>query len=332
MSILASEIKFYRSVAVNDTTSNGGRMSSNEIVDNVKNNLFPDVPQAERTAGSTKYRKAFIKFANDDDLEAIDPKVFVETFTPAQDKITIFPGTFIDTQNDITGSERQYGCGQLNANVSAAATEIQVLTEGAALNCFQDGDTIRISDKPNVSSPTGNEEYAVISGAPSYVGDVATITLAAGLVNGYSASNTRVASCIEADDTAGSYTDPVVGSSAGTFDDETYPSVIDSVGGVTQNWTITFTSATAFNLVGDILGSMGGGTISSDFAPNNSTFSKPYFTLNHLAWGGTWANGDTLTFTTHPAAIPIWYKRTVPASCPSLSGNKVIVGVDCESA
>jgi hypothetical protein len=37
---------------------NGGRMASTQLVSGVKNNLFPDVSQAERLAGSVKWRKA----------------------------------------------------------------------------------------------------------------------------------------------------------------------------------------------------------------------------------------------------------------------------------
>ena len=48
MSIIASELKLYSSAVANDTTANGGVMSIAEIVGGVKNNVWPDVPQAER--------------------------------------------------------------------------------------------------------------------------------------------------------------------------------------------------------------------------------------------------------------------------------------------
>jgi len=61
-------------------------------------------------------------------------------------------------------------------------------------------------------------------------------------------------------------------------------------------------------------------------------FTKPYFTIPAAAWGGTWANGETVTFITHPASIPIWEKRVIPAGANSLAGNKRIIVVRGESA
>ncbi|MBF0171737.1 MAG: hypothetical protein HQK87_11755, partial [Nitrospinae bacterium] len=74
MPIQSSELRFYKSATVSDASSNGGRMSANEIPDGVKNNVWPDVPQGERLAGSTKFRKVFFKVANDDDIRLINPR------------------------------------------------------------------------------------------------------------------------------------------------------------------------------------------------------------------------------------------------------------------
>jgi hypothetical protein len=331
MSIQQSELVWRKPALVSDTTSNGGRMTHTAIASAVKNNIWPDVPQSERTAGSTKYRKVHIHVANDADLTLIAPKVFVETYTPGDDSVTIFPGTHTDTQATITGSERLYGCGQLNANVSASASEITVLTEGAALNFFRDNDTIRISNKTSIDDNVGIEEFHTIDGAPSYTGNVATITLDGTLANGFSASNTRVASVYMPGDIKGTVASWVETTVSGTYNEGTYPVLVDSIGGIEQNWTLTFSSATAFSVVGDTVGNVGSGNVSSDFTPSNPNFSKPYFKLSAAGWGGTWANGQTVTFTTHPAAIPIWYKRIVPAGASSLSGDKVVVAITGES-
>lgn len=58
----------------------------------------------------------------------------------------------------------------------------------------------------------------------------------------------------------------------------------------------------------------------------------PISRCRYQAFGGTFATGDTIAFTTQPAAIALWYKRVVPAGASSFSGNQVIVGIDCESA
>jgi len=333
MSITQNELQWFKAAVNDDTTANGGRMTGVVSTSGVKNNIWPDVSQAERAAGSTKYRKAFIKVANDDDFTLFDGRVYVETYTPADDSIAIFIGTQRDTQNTITGSERLYGSGGLNSNVIASATEMDVLTEGVAFDMFQNGDLIRISDKTDVNDISGNEEFVTISGAPVYAGDVATITFTPALVNAYTtASLSRVASVIEQGDVFASFDSFVVSSVSGTFDEVTNPIVLDNISTVDEDITFTFTSPTAYDVTGDTLGALGSGNISSNFSPNNATFSKPYFTLHFAGFGGTFAISDSITFTIHPAAVPVWYKRIVPVGANSFAGNKVIVAIDGESA
>ena len=340
MSIAAGEIKLYRSETVNDTDSNGGVMSTTEVADGVKNNVWPDVPQAERTAGSVKYRKAFIKVANDDDLALVDPRIFVETHTPGDDSIVLMTGTQADTQAEADDYTRFYGAGDLDANVSAAATTVDVNVEvgndSGNHEIFQNGDLIRISDKASVDAGTGNVEFLRLDATTgvSWNGLKATLTFESGveLANGYTATETRVASVIEADDIEATSTGWGESSTSGTYDETTYPVVLDSIGSIEQSWTVTFTDATNFGCVGNTVGSAGSGSIGGgDFAPNNSDFSKPFFTLQDAGWGGAWANGDTITFNTHPAAVAVWQKRTVPAGASSLSGDKVIVAISGES-
>ena len=343
MSIQSSEIKWYKPAVVNDTTANGGAISSDEIVDGVKNNVWPDVPQAERTAGSVKYRKTFIKVANDDDLTLIDPRIFIETHTPGDDSIVLMAGTQTDTQAEADDYTRFYGAGDLDSDASASDGSVTVNVEdgngsgGHAI--FQNGDLIRISDKASVDAGSGNTEFLRLAdpGGVSWNGNQATLTFDTGvtLANGYAAAATRVASVIEAADIQATFDNWVESSASGTYDESTYPVILDNIGSIEQTWTLTFSDATTFTCAGDGVGSVGGGSIGGgDFAPNNADFSKPYFTLTDGTppWGGTWAAADTIVFKTHPAAIGIWEKRTVPAGADSLSGNKVIVAITGESA
>jgi len=245
MSIAAGEIKLYRSETVNDTDSNGGVMSTTEVADGVKNNVWPDVPQAERTAGSVKYRKAFIKVANDDDLALVDPRIFVETHTPGDDSIVLMTGTQADTQAEADDYTRFYGAGDLDANVSAAATIIDVNVEvgndSGNHEIFQNGDLIRISDKASVDAGTGNVEFLRLDATTgvSWNGLKATLTFESGveLANGYTATETRVASVIEADDIKATSTGWGESSTSGTYDETTYPVVLDSIGSIEQTWT-----------------------------------------------------------------------------------------------
>jgi len=332
MSIVANELIWRKSAESSDAGTNGGRMTATAITSGVKNNLFPDVPQSERTAGSTKYRKAFIHVANDDDLELIAAKVFVTAPTPGDDHVVIFPGTQTDTQSGIGTPAQLYGAGKLNADVLAAAVTVDVLVENWATSpIFAAGMVVRISNKTSVNDVGGTEEYRTIdAGGVSAAGNVITLTLTAGLSNAYSATNTYISSVYAAGDVSASATTPVV-SGGGSYDHTTYPIDTDSIGSIEQNWTLTFTSASACTVVGNTIGSLGSFNISSDIAPNNPSFTKPYFTINRLGWNSP-QTGTTMTFTTHPASIPVWYKRVVPAGAASLSGDKVIVGIDGESA
>lgn len=331
-SIIASEIVWRKPTVISDASSNGGRMAFTAIANAVKNNIWPDVPQSERTAGSLKYRKVYIHIANDSDLALISPKVFVETQTPGDDRITFFPGTQTDTQANITGIERQYGAGKLNANISANATTITVLTELAADNIFRDGDLIRISDKSSVDDVSNNEEFLTITGTPTYAGDVCTIHTTTGTVYPYLAANTKVASVYQPGDISANIASFTKNSVGGTYNTTDYPVLPDAIASIRQSITLTFSNATTFSCVGDTLGSMGTGNVNSDFSPSNPNYTKPYFTLRSLGFGGVWQNGDTITFIVNPAAVPIWYKRTVPAGASSLSGDKFIIGITGESA
>ncbi|MBF0180714.1 MAG: hypothetical protein HQM03_11895 [Magnetococcales bacterium] len=343
MAIQTSEIKWYKSTIVNDTSGNGGPMSATEIPDGVKNNVWPDVPQAERGAGSVKYRKTFIKIANDDDLTLLSARVFVETHTPGDDSVVLMAGTQSDTQSDATGYTRCYGAGDLDANVLAGDASIAVNVESGnasgASAIFQNGDLIRIADKTSVDAVAGNAEFLRLaaSGGVTWNGNKATLTFASGVVAGYAyqASATRVASVLEAGDIKTSFTNWQKSSASGTYDTTGYPLVGDNIGAIEQTWTITFTSATQYTCAGESVGTVGSGTIGSGaFAPVNPDFGKPYFTLVNTSppWGGTWTSGDSITFKSHPAAVAVWERRTVPAGANSRSGNKVVVAISGESA
>lgn len=333
MPIQTTDLKLRRSTVVNDTGANGGRMAATEIVDGVKNNIFPDAPLDEQAAGSLKYRKVFVHAANDDDITYADAAVFIETFTPGDDDVTLFAGTFENTQSGIA-TPRLYGGGKLNADVALGASSITVLVEDAADAIFQAGDRIRISDKATIGAGTGNEEYhSIAAGGVSWAGNVATITLdGTTLAAGYLASNTRVASLYEHGDVAATVGNWVETSASGTYDESGNPVEVDHIGGVSQEWTLTFTGATTFSVVGDVVGSVGSGSTGSDFSPNNPDHSKPYFTLRSAGWGGTWANGETITFRTDPAAIPIWLRRQIPPGSTGLTSNQFVVAATGQSA
>ena len=343
MTIVDSELKMYKSKVITDTTTNGGLMDNTAlVVSNVVNNVWPSVFKAERIAGGTKHRKTFLKVVNDADETLFYPQVWLDRITQGDDWVTFFAGTQTDTQNNLVGTERKYGCAVLKTNVAASAGSIIVTVEDAALATgndaiFANGDTIRITNKDTPSSGTGTEEFHVINGAPSVVGNDITITLTGTLANAYNTTDgiygTRIMSVYAPSDIEASFDSFVVTSAAGTYDESTYPVLLDNIGTINQTVTITFTDATTFTAASNVAGvTLTGGSIGTTYSPNNPEVTKPYFVLDKDGFGGTWIAGNTIVFNTVPAALPIWQKRVVPAGAASLTGNQVVIVFTGESA
>lgn len=333
MPIADSEIQWFNPVSVSDVTpaANGGRHSQTQNISGVKNNLFPDASAAQRTAGVEHWRKAFILIKNADNLPLVDPKISIESGTPGDSHVLLYPGTWTDTEATRTG--RPYGYGTLTAAATAGDTAITVTTEadfsGLTDTPFQVGDLIRVDARPDVTAE-GLSEYAEIA-AVTYTADSLAITLAAGLVNGYDAG-VHVASAIEPGDLAATITDKGVTGGV-TYDDTAYPILVPQIGGIYQTWTVTITSAAtgAISIVGDAVGAVGTGSTGVDLSPANPA-GGTYFTLAADGWGGTPADGDTLVFTTVPAGCALWYHRVVPAGAEAISSDPVSVCVEGETA
>jgi len=330
MSIIAAELKWYRSKVVTNTDTNGGKMSINEIADGVKNNIFPDISQAERLAGIVRYRKIFAKLTNAANEILINPGFHLKDFTPAQDRVELFVGDHIDVQGDVTGSERMYGAASLSENITAGSDALTVTLEDATQIIFEPtGNTVFIGDATN------SEYHTNVSA--SQVGDQVTLTLDTGsqIANNYLVGDsTRISSVIYGTLTElKSVVDAVsVASAAGTFDDTLFPIIGDNLGAVEDTLTLTFTSATDFNCTDLAANTLGSGNISGDFAPVNADYGTPYLTVPAAGWGGTFAVGDTVQIPLHPASLGIWCKQTVPAGTDSFSGDSFVVRFGGESA
>ena len=333
--MLDSEINFYKALTVDDTSSNGGLMSAVEYTSGALADVFPHVLKAERDAGSEKHRKVIIKIDNDNDESFLAPQLWFDKPTPADDYAMFFAASETDTEGDIGGSERKYGCADLSSDATLGGTTLVVTVEHAdQTGMFVAGDVIRVTDMTDpLDGGTGNEEFHVISGTPSVSTLEITITTTDVLAYGYLVSgSTRVMSVYKPTDVACSVDNwDDSDTSAGTYDESTYAVVTDNIGTISQTWTLTFTDATNFTVEGNTVGFLASGVIGSDYSEDNTDFTKPYFTLLTAGWGGTWAQDDTLVFQTHPAAIEIWERRNVPAGSSSLSGNSLILVVAGES-
>lgn len=339
MAILQAELKLYRSETVNDTDAqNGGVMSINEAASGVANNLLPDVSEAERSAGITRYRKGFYKVENDADLALTSPRIFIPFNTDANDMVSFYPGTQDDTQAATTASTpAQYGCGQLNASISVAATTLNVAVEDwSESEIFRNGDLVRISDQTYVGDPGGSEEFVTLTGVTP-VGNIITLVWSGGLTNGYTDTETKVSSVYEPAASIVASTDATytLSTVSGTYNEGAYPIEGDNIGGVYDNWTLTFDSpyTGGFEVIGSNTGPIGTGNITTDFTPLNPNFSgKNYFILRSAGWGGSWLADETMQFTTQPAAEPLWFKQVVPPSATVTAGNSFEIAIDGQTA
>ncbi len=169
---------------------------------------------------------------------------------------------------------------------------------------------------------TGNEEWVTVaqSNPYTYDGNVVTIQLQDALVNSYGITNTWVGGCIGVSDIVASVTDISKVSASGSFS-LLYPVIAYNKGCIEDDITITFTGSGTYTASGARSGSLGNGSIANAFSPINPATSTPYFLIPVGFFTGTWVAGNTLTFKTHPAALPIWIKEVVPAGTLQNSNN-----------
>lgn len=343
MPIARSELKQYKSSVVDETTTNGNIMGSTAIVSNVLNNVFPDVSKASRLAGLTTLRKTFVKNTNLS-LALLSPVAWIDSITQGDDNVVLFAGTQRDTAADLTGTERKFGCASLDVDVASGSNTFSIAVEDAALAVGDDktfvvGDTIRITNKSNIDSGLGTEEEFLIDALVTpFEGDDKRIEISIGatvLANSYTVAGvTRVMSIYKHGSSLISSADAGVPTSgAGTFLDTANPVVTSNIGTYEDDITITFTSATEFGVESTTYGTLSDGVTTADYTHNSTVHvGSIHFTIPKEAWGGTWANNDTLELTVHPAAMSLWRKRVVPAASGSLSGNKTVLVFGGESA
>jgi len=314
MAITGSELNYYQSKVVNDTASNGGRISTTLITSGTSNTWWPNVTEAQLTSGAIQWRKGFVRVDNAANEIASSLRVGLWRPTPGSDELYLAEGTQTNIQSSF-GTPDLYGCGSLDTSVVTGANTLDVLVEDGAVILFRDNELIRISSETALG--TGTAEVHTINGTPSILGDVVTITIDGTLANDYSDTDTYVSSLIETTNLTGTTINKVVTSSAGTFAEASM--VVGNLGSIYQVLTFTFTSATAFTVASDEGITLAGGTISSTYAPTNMSVGASYFSIPPACWGGTWVLGDTLAITTVPPSLPILEKRVVPAGAAAIS-------------
>jgi len=334
MAIVGSELKFYQSKVVNDTTSNGGRISTTLITSGLSNSWWPNYTESQLAAGATQWRKSFLRIDNANDYVGSNCRIGLRVPTVGADKLYIAKGTQTDIQSG-TGTLALCGAGKLNAGVVTGASTITVLVEDGAVVIFRTGELIRISDQVMsvvggvVTVNSGNAEVKVID-TVSTTGSVTTLTMTSALSYDFSATNTYVSSLIEESTVTGTTTGKVVTSTAGTFTEANM--TVGNLGSLYQVLTFTFTSASAFTCTSDeVTFTTPTGSISSTYAPTNVGVGASYFSVDPACWGGTFAPGNTVVITTIPPCIPVWEKRVVGSGTSAIASQVRTLMVFVES-
>lgn len=160
----------------------------------------------------------------------------------------------------------------------------------------------------------------------SYVGNVATVELSGQVANAYNTGNTYVSGCLNEDEVKCLLEDWSETSTSGTYDETTYPVILYNDGTEEDEFTLEFSDAANFSVSGAYFGSIGTGSTGSDFSPTNPNTGQPYFTIQSAGWGGSWVAGETITFKTHPAAVPMLLEEEVPAGTVQEPNNLLALG------
>lgn len=315
-----SDLCLYKSVTISDADANGGRQSYTQVTSNVLNNMFANVSQADRTSGVTKYRKFFFKNKNASDETAANSRIWISSRSTGGDYFRLKEGTDSDTQAEADDYTDWLGAGYLTSPASTDSTTLVALFD--TNNGVYNGSLIRLTDN------SGGEEFLSIKSSEgvSWNGNTATIITTTPIRSTYPASqNSLVSGVVDLGDLVASTSGWSENSASGTYDEATYPVEVNNIGTVSDTWTITFIGASTYTVSGTNTGSVGTGSIVSDFSPVNASAGGGayYFIIRAAGWGGTWAISDTVIFTTTHSSGAVWIKEVVPAGTAAKTNNTV---------
>jgi len=303
---MVATVTAYQPQNTTNTTVNGGRITASPVVLTANGaGNFPDVDGNDRANGVSRWRKWFLKALGV--TTAANKMIIAMKPTPNTDtRCYMALGTQRDQQATMSG--RRYASGVLHSNVTATGTVLVVDFESgsAADNVIQTGDKLAVWNDTNK-----NLELAVSSVV--WTGEQAEITLTTGLLNDFVAG-ANVGSCLVITDSVNPSFDNVVKSfTTSTYDETTYPILLDRNATDEETLTFTFTGTTAFSVISDIHGVLPSGDVGADYAPVNPDFALPYLILPAAGWGGSHTAGESMQVQIHPCAVPVWLGYQVTA-------------------
>jgi hypothetical protein len=88
MPITSSSLKFLASQRMTDNDDGGGRITNNEVLDGVENNVFTDIASGDRVTGRVYLRKIFAAVRTNDDDAYLAPRVFIAE-PPSDPNVTV---------------------------------------------------------------------------------------------------------------------------------------------------------------------------------------------------------------------------------------------------
>jgi hypothetical protein len=322
--MLAGDIRyFYATTRAGDNT-NGGRMSGSEVVSGLPGDFFVHVDSAARLGETVEIEKGFFKCHDDADGAGRNPKVFYDGDAAQGDDYCLFyPGTQRDTEADdpFTGAQG-YAAGTLDAEITAGVSQsLTIVFKNAAQAALPfNGGQLRVTSKARFNL-AGNEQYLTVDQAPVVVDNKVTLHFAEALSYTFAAGVLVSMVYLPDDDVECTISDTgSTGGAAGDFG----AIILDNIGTIEQDWVGTMSDATNYTLVGDTLGAVGSSLISAEFAPLNGDWAKPLLKIPAAFFDGlTLAGGDTFSFTTHPAATPVWEKHVNPADAAVTNSNSI---------
>ena len=306
MGIERTDVKYWASRLETDTANNGGRRGYRETACGVFESHFPSWSVDERAVGTVRYRKYHLR--NHSTTAGRLARLYMHGVTGDDDIRTLIAADYRGTQDDLAGSEAQYGTGALNAAVLAGASTITVAVPIDWPVIFRTGDRIIITNQATAGG-AGAYQQLELTGA-TYNAGVWTLTTATQVALNYSATDTVVGSMIEIGDWAATVASSTVSYAAGDLDDAQI--ALTNAGGESETYAVGFTSATAYTITGDTLGALGTYSTSTTAAPVHPVTGATLLSIPPAAWSGTFADGDAAEIVTEPADLPVWMRREIP--------------------
>ena len=109
---------------------------------------------------------------------------------------------------------------------------------------------------------------------------------------------------------------PGQSAAAGTYNETDYPLIVTNADAITERWSLVFSNATTFSVVGETVGTIATGQSTTvDCAPINPRTGQPYMTIRWQGFGAGWATNNAIRFNTIGGLAPVWFSRcTLPGT------------------